>query len=259
MEKVKGIYHTHSTYSKFNHGKNSVEEMILEANNLGLLQYAITDHGVRHIFGILKSKVKKLKQDIIDASKGKDLKVVMGLEFNLLSNNGDTDFSKIRKEDKNIFDIKLLGAHMGAWVGIKNFFTFYLPNIFAKNNKKVIERNTNAYISAIQKCNFDIITHPNEFVLVDIKRLAEACVENNCYLELNEKHMNLTPADVKQVLETDCKFIIGSDAHQKDRILKIDRVLEFIKVNNIPEERIANLNKLPNFKNKYETLDETSN
>lgn len=259
MEKVKGIYHTHSKYSKFNHGKNTVQEMISEAENLELKEYAITDHGVRHIFGILKSKVKKLKQDIVDASKGKDLKVFMGLEFNLISNNGDTDFSKIKKEDKNLFDIKLFGAHMGAWVGFKNFFTFYLPNIFAKNNKKVIERNTNAYIKAIQKENFDIITHPNEFIKVDIKKLAEECVKNNCYLELNEKHMSLTPADVKQVLETDCKFIIGSDAHQKDRILKIDRVLEFIKENNIPETRVANLNKLPNFKNKYETLDEDFN
>lgn len=249
MEEVKGIYHTHSKYSKYNHGKDSVLDMVNKAEELGLSEYAITDHGVNHFFGIRKRNIEKLKKDIVDASADKNVKVYMGLEFNLLGNDGKTDFVKSKE---NLFDIKLFGAHMGAWVGFKNLFTFYLPNIFNKNSKKRIDKNTDAYINAIKRYKFDVVTHPNEFIKVDIKRLAEACAENNCYLELNEKHMNLTTEDIKEILKTDCKFIIGSDAHCKDRILSVDRVLKLIKDANIPEERVANLNKLPNFKNKYE-------
>ena len=36
MEEVKGIYHTHSKYSKYNHGKDSVLDMVNKAEELGL-------------------------------------------------------------------------------------------------------------------------------------------------------------------------------------------------------------------------------
>ncbi len=248
MDEVKGIYHSHTKYSKYNHGKNSVQEMVDEADRLGLKEYAITDHGCRHIFGIRKKKIQSLKNDIIKASANKNVKVYMGLEFNLLGNNGETDFVETKKD---LFDIKLVGAHLGAWVGIKSFFTFYLPNLLNKNSKKRIEKNTDAYIKAIKKYHFDVITHPNEFIKVNIKRLAKACAENNCYLELNEKHMNLTNEDVQKILETDCKFIIGSDAHAKERILSVEKVKNFIKDTKIPLDRVANFDKLPNFANKY--------
>ena len=65
---------------------------------------------------------------------------------------------------------------------------------------------------------------------------------------------NLSSEDIAKILETDCKFLIGSDAHKKERILKLDRVMELIKKENIPSDRIANLNKLPNFKEKYNNI-----
>lgn len=250
-EKVKGIYHTHTKYSKFNHGKDSVKDMVDEAKSLGLVEYGITDHGPRHFFGIWKKNIPKLRGEIDVLKSDTNTKLVMGLEFNLLGNDGKTDFVN---KYKDCFDIRFLGAHIGAWVGFKNLFTYYLPNIFCKNNKKVIERNTNAYINALKTGRFDCITHPNEFIKVDVKRLAEACVKYNCYLELNEKHMNLSSEDIAKILETDCKFLIGSDAHKKERILKLDRVMELIKKENIPSDRIANLNKLPNFKEKYNNI-----
>ena len=115
----------------------------------------------------------------------------------------------------------------------------------------MIERNTDAYIKAIKKYNIDIVTHPQEYVRVNLVRLAEACAENNCYLEINNKHLNITDEEIQELLKTDVKFIISSDAHKKENILRVERALEFVARNNIPEERIANLNKLPDFKCKY--------
>ena len=41
--------------------KKAAEDMIKSARELGLVEYAISDHGYRHFFGIRKKNVKKLR------------------------------------------------------------------------------------------------------------------------------------------------------------------------------------------------------
>ena len=48
-----GDYHTHTVYSKkkwlpYKHGKNTLEENVERASELGLKEIAITDHGFSH-------------------------------------------------------------------------------------------------------------------------------------------------------------------------------------------------------------------
>lgn len=247
-QKILGVYHTHSKFSKFFHGKDSAEDNIREAENLGLTEYAISDHGFKHFFGIRKKNIKRLRKIIDELNRKTNVKTLMGMELNLLGVNGETDFTA---ECEECLDIRLMGVHRAGRVSIKNLFAFILPNLFNGKSKKVIERNTDAYIKAIKKYNIDIVTHPQEYVRVNLVRLAEACVENNCYLEINNKHLNITDEEIQELLKTDVKFIISSDAHKKENILRVERALEFVARNNIPEERIANLNKLPDFKCKY--------
>lgn len=45
--KIFGDLHTHSKFSKHNHGKNTVEENIESAENMGLSFYGVSDHGIR--------------------------------------------------------------------------------------------------------------------------------------------------------------------------------------------------------------------
>lgn len=248
MEEIKGLYHTHSKYSKFNHGKNTVREMVEEAKRLGLEEIAITDHGCKHIFGIRKNNIKKLRNDIDQMNSEGGINAIMGLELNLLGNNGEYD---LPEKYSDLLDIKLLGVHKAGRVGFKAFFNFLLPNLFCRKSKKRIDKNTDAYINAIKLHNIDIITHPNEYFLINPYKLADGCAKNNCYIEINNKHLKLTKDDIEQMLKTDVKFIISSDAHSVDRIKNIGKALEFAKECKIPEERIANLNKLPDFKNKY--------
>ena len=248
MNEIWGIYHTHSKYSKFNHAKNTVEEMIDGAESLGLKEYAITDHGNRHIFGIRKKNIPKLKERIVKYSKCKNVICKMGLEFNLLGANGECDFVE---KYADLYDIRLLGAHKAGLVNVKNFFKFILPNIFKNKSQKVKNMNTESYLKAVKKYKIDIITHPNEYIKIDPYKLAKGCVENNCYLELNEKHMSLSPDDIFEMLKTDVKFVISSDAHSVARIGCVERSINFCKENNIPIERVANWEKLPDFNNKY--------
>ena len=144
-----------------------------------------------------------------------------------------------------------MGVHKAGRTTFKNFFKFILPNLFNGKSQKIIERNTDAYISAIKKYNIDIITHPQEYIKVNLVRLAEACVENNCYLELNNKHLTLLKSDVDEMLKTDVKFVISSDAHSVKNVLRVDNVINFAKECNIPLERIVNIDQLPNFEDKY--------
>ena len=115
----------------------------------------------------------------------------------------------------------------------------------------MIEKNTNAYINAIKKYKIDIVTHPQEYIRVDLEKLANACVENNCYLEINNKHLKYTKEDFEVMLKTDVKFIISSDAHCTERVACVDKALNFALECGVPEDRIANLNKFPNFEKKY--------
>lgn len=247
-KKVIGIYHSHSKFSKYNHGKDVASDMIRTAIDLGLTEYAITDHGYKHIFGIRKRNVEKLRKVIDEANKSNNAKILMGLELNLLGVNGEVDLTP---EMEKQLDIRLMGVHKAGRVSCKNFFKFILPNILNGKSEKVVERNTDAYIRAIKKHKIDIVTHPQEYIKTNLVRLAKACVENNCYLEINDKHLNLTKEEMGELLKTDVKFIISSDAHRKENILRVSRVLKFIEECNIPEDRIANLNKIPNFKEKY--------
>ena len=51
-----GDYHTHTKYSRHNHGKGSVLENASVASNKGLKQIAITDHGFSHrLYGVRRS------------------------------------------------------------------------------------------------------------------------------------------------------------------------------------------------------------
>ena len=126
-QKICGIYHTHTKFSKFFHGKDSAEDMIAEAENLGLEEYAITDHGVKHFFGIRKKNIKKLREIIDEANKTRKVKTLMGMELNLLGVNGETDFCD---ECEGCLDIRLMGVHRAGRTTLKNFFKFILPNLF---------------------------------------------------------------------------------------------------------------------------------
>ena len=118
-------YHTHTTFS---HGTGSIEDNVKVAIQKGLKQIAITDHGVAHkLFGISIKKLKEMRRQIdILNKKYPQIEILLGVEANLISHNGDIDVSD---EMLKYLDVVLVGFHKTAQPkNLSAFFKLYLFN-----------------------------------------------------------------------------------------------------------------------------------
>lgn len=242
-------YHTHTVYS---HGTGSVLENAIIAKEKGLKEIAITDHGFSHIaFNLKRSKLKDLRRDIDDAMAKTGVKIYLGVEANLMNYNGDVD---ITEEDLKMLEIVVMGYHKGIKNGIKGFLGFSMGNIIASclkiYTKRRVQKNTQSYINALERYPIDIISHLNLTAKVDVKKVAEACVRTNTYIEINCKRIHFTKAEIEAMLETGVKFVINSDAHSPQRVGDDELGLEVAKMYGIPFDRIINLSGLIEIKNK---------
>ncbi|MGN0961885.1 MAG: PHP domain-containing protein [Christensenellales bacterium] len=243
--RILGDYHTHTTYT---HGTSTVEENVRQAEKLGLKEIAITEHCYKGYNHIKAGDLEKIKNDIDSIKDKYNVKILMGIEANLMSRNGDIDIT-----DKELakLDIVVLGYHKASKLKFSEFLKFGLPNhLLKKPTKKQIERNTNAYLNAINKHRINILAHLGYGgCAVDCVKIAKECVKKNIFIELNGKRINFTKQDIDGMIATGVKFIIDSDAHSVNAVGKNHRAFNLIEKYNIPREQIANLDKLPNFNN----------
>ena len=233
--KLTGDFHTHSIFSKFRHGKNTIRENYDRAKQLGLLGYGVSDHGPKHIFYGIKAKNFKKVREIVDTINAEKAgpKIYFGVESNLIGLDGRID---VTEDQIKLLDYLIVGYHKGS-------ITDFVPYFFVKNTQEQTEKNTDAYINAIRRNKVAFISHPNTYIKVNAKRLAEACVETNTLIEINTRHFNFTDEQMREMLETPVKFIVSSDSHRAERIGYVDHALEMIKKYNIPLDRIVNIDK----------------
>lgn len=253
-----GDYHTHTVFSKkkwlpYKHGKNTFEENIERASELGLKEIAITDHGFNHrVYGTNIKNIWKLNEQKKDLQEKYNINVLSGVEANIISSEGDIDISP---EEIKSLDILVVGFHTFVKgktfkEGFSMFCCNFFANLFKIRSKKNIEKNTRAYIKMLQKYPVDIISHLNYGIAkVDALTVAKEAVKTNTYIELNCKRIHLTKEEIAEMVKMGVKFIVDSDAHSIDRIADFNLARKVIKEYNIPSENIANKDKLPIFKN----------
>lgn len=247
--KVYGDYHTHTIDSD---GKNTIDENIIAAKKRGLQQVAITNHAHYRP----KNKQKRWEQSLlakaqaIKSGKEHGIQAFYGVEGNIISSQGDIDISN---DERKLYDIVVCGFH--ASVKPKKFweiFTFYLPNLFWMllrqmkidwTPKKRIRKNTQAVVSAIEKNNIDILSHPNRYFRVNILEVAKACVARGTAMELNNKRISFRPIDFERMAAMGVKFVIDSDAHKAENVGRMDRVEAFLKLCDYDPACILNLDK----------------
>ncbi len=245
-----GDYHTHTPYS---HGKNTVGENAKQAKLLGVKQMGIADHGFAHTaFGIRRKDIPAYKAECESAQREYGVEVLVGVEANILGADGRTD---LREEDFENFDIYLCGKHVCVAYGkAGDFFGYGLGNFLAdkllKPSKKLIERNTKAYINTIKNNPVDAITHLGYKCPADAVEVAKCAADYGTYIELNSKKQHLTDEELMQIVQkTDARFIVNSDAHAKERVGDKRLVEEQLVRLNFPLERIDNIDgRYPKFR-----------
>ena len=243
-------YHTHTPYS---HGENTVLENATAAKAKGLKELGITDHGFNHLlFGLKRKKLDDLRSEIIEAEKLTGVKVLMGMESNIISSTGLTD---MKKEDLQYFDIYLCGIHeVLKFKNIKDFYRIFWKNYSAykfasRPSNKVIANTTKIYIEAIKNNPIDILTHINYKCFCNLEEVAKCCADYGTYIEINTKKRHVSAEELNLMASTGVRFVIDSDAHSADRVGDTKIAEEILADAEVPLDRIDNIDgRLPKFR-----------
>ena len=243
-----GDYHIHTRASD---GHASVSKCARAAMERGLKEIAISDHSFASLIYHMTEK-KFAKQSVkISSLSGCGVKILKGIEGNLIGNKLDVPYAVIRK-----CDVLTAGFHRFISPGKKNGQNEFLRvNGFGNRSKreKFAYLNTEAYLSAMENYPIDIIAHLGHRAFVDFAKVCECAARHNVYIELNAKHLDALKDGIADAIDSGVNFIVGSDAHSVNKIGKFDKVEKFIKENKIPVERVFGVNgNTPVFKDKKE-------
>lgn len=231
-------YHIHSTYSRRKHGKSTIEEIVERAVELNLKEIAITDHGPKHyLFGIEEERIPEAKEIVIEMRKKfPQIKILYGVEANIINYDGTTDISENVKKH---CDIILCGYHIGVlFSSFKDAFKFTVKNKFSTN---MADKNAIAMANAMKKNNIYILTHPGDKIPCNIDIIAKAAEETDTILEINNSHGHLNAEEIKIASKYNVKFVINSDSHIKDNIGSYENGLKAAIEANLDLKRIINL------------------
>lgn len=241
-------YHTHTVYSRNNHGKGTIEENVKVGIKKGLKTIGISDHGPSHyLYGIRKENFPIIRQEI-DAMQKKypEIEILFGVEANVISYEGDID---IGEDERKYLDFINLGFHNGVvFKNLNSFYKYHLQNLggkLLKNlRKKAIAENTNAMIKAIEKNDIFIITHPGDKIPLDIGKLAKAAERTNTILEINDHHPHLSVSEIKIASNYRVKFSLGSDAHNPEKVGQISNAMNRMLASGIDINRVINVKEV---------------
>lgn len=219
MIKLYADYHTHTVYS---HGTGSIMDNVKAAREKGLTELAITDHGIRHFaYGVKIKDIAKMRDEIDRINESSEgIKVLLGMECNIISTEGDIDMDdSIRK----YLDILLVGFHMMVIPktvrdAFKIYGRNYMSKIFHLGTEGIKETNTESMIKAIKKHSIDIITHPGARIPLDTTLIAREAAKTGTALEINSHSSYMRAEHVRAAAKEGVKFVIDSDAHTPEDV-----------------------------------------
>jgi DNA polymerase (family 10) len=188
---IRGDLHSHSTWSS--DGKNTIEEMAVEAKRLGRSYLVVTDHSHYLREGRIEAQSREI--DKVQAKLSR-FKLLQGIEANIRTNGEvDVDDDVLAKRD---------------WV---------MASVHSALDKDLTER----VLAAMENPHVDCIGHLTGRKLnrrgpadVDIERVVEKALETGTFLEINAQpdRLDLRDAHARLAGEAGVKIVISSDAHE---------------------------------------------
>lgn len=205
LKDIKGDLHIHSNFPiepSHDLGKNSFEEMLKKARELGYEYLGFSEHNpsqAKHtnvkIYELLQKRNEKIEQI---KSSIKDVRIFKMLETDILP-NGDL---AIDEKCINILDASIVSIH----------------SVF--NMKK--EDMTKRVIAGLSHKKAKILAHPTGRMLnqrpgyeLDWDKLFDFCKKNNKALEINSwpDRLDLTDSVIKLAVNAGVKMVINTDSH----------------------------------------------
>jgi DNA polymerase (family 10) len=196
-EHIKGMVHCHTTYSD---GRNSVEEMALAAQSMGIEYMTITDHSPTAFYagGLKVDRLKKQWEEIDRVQERVSIKLLRGTESDILR-DGELDYPDSILEK---FDVIIASIH---------------------NRYKLDEAAmTKRIINAMKNPLFKIWGHPlGRLVLrrppisCRLEEILDVIAKSRAIIEISgDPHrLDLEPRWIKEARKRRIKFVISTDAH----------------------------------------------
>lgn len=205
--------HTHTIAS--GHAFSTIAENAAEAAKRGIKLMAVTDHAPAlpgasgKLYFMCGDRCPKMI---------KGVRILFGVEANIIDKNGNLDLSE---EILKKLDFVMAGFHIEC--GYED---------------AGIEKNTEAFIKAMQNPYVKIMSHPyTKRIKTDIVKVTEASIKHNVLLEINnsyfygkerknEEMWNDIKTMVKILKKNGKKMLINSDAHNAFEVGQFDKVIK---------------------------------
>lgn len=235
-------FHTHSLYSD---GRDTLANNVAAAHAKGLKAIALTDHGMGQISSGMDRKLLpeyRAQVDKLNAEYAGEIKVLMGIEANLLSLDGQID---VDEQTRPFFDVILMGYHKTARPArLADKWHFWVRNLLLRNTDTEAARRktTQAYINAVEKNDISIVVHPCHSIKLDLVPLARACAARHTAIEISarHKHLEYTSADAQAMKREGAFFVVDSDGHHPTEIGVFDQALRFCDDSTLTNHDIIN-------------------
>jgi DNA polymerase (family 10) len=204
---LKGVFHTHSTWSD---GTAEIEAMAEKARSMGLRYMGLSDHSKAAAYanGLDEARLAKQMKEIDRLNKKwKDFRILKGLECDILP-NGDLDLSP-----------EILGQ--------LEFVIGSVHSRFDMPEKEMTER----VCKAIANEHFDILGHSTGRLLlsrdgykIDLGKVLEAAKKHDKIVELNAypNRLDLDWIHCRRAKELGVMMSINPDAHSTDDLENIE-------------------------------------
>jgi len=208
---IKGDLHVHS---KWDGGKNSIEEIAEYAIKMGYEYVGIADHTkflkIEH--GLDEKRLRERNKEIdklnckLQNAKCK-LRILKGCEANILPDGKiDIDDECLKEQD-----FVIAGVH--------------------SRFKMTKEEMTERIIRTMRNPNVDIISHPTGRLIqkrdeyeIDFDKILKVAKETGTILEINSypERLDLNDINIKKAKEMGVKMVINTDAHHVDQMRFIE-------------------------------------
>lgn len=237
--------HTHTSYS---HGKDSIEDNVQRAVDLGFAGIVISEHAPKHYFArkLCYEKYAEMRREI-DRLKAiyPGFQIDFALECNIISAKGEIDLDE---KTLSLLDYFYVGFHyLVRMKTLRDFFKIQVRN-YLRNKLGLaflfpgLEAfNTNVAVQAVLRYAPKLFVHPTSYVNLDIVSLAKACAQTHTLLEVNSHRCKLSVEELRKVQDIAVDFLLGSDAHCKEDVGNLDNALRIANEAGIPKSRVKNL------------------